>query len=72
MNYDNDFGIKHLISIVRSQACQALPMESFPKWWLHSGGIPWIIKQHFIIVFPFTEGLFNNVNLGGLGGLGHL
>lgn len=29
MNYDNDFGIKQSISIVRSQACQALPMESF-------------------------------------------
>lgn len=25
MNYDNDFGIKQSISIVRSQACQALP-----------------------------------------------
>lgn len=29
MNYDNDFGIKQSISIVRSQACQALQMESF-------------------------------------------
>lgn len=29
MNYDNDFGIKQSISIVRSPACQALPMESF-------------------------------------------
>lgn len=67
MNYDNDFGIKQSISIVRSQACQALPMESFQNDDYTVEGF-----HEFIIVFPFTEGLFNNVNLGGLGGLGHL